>query len=318
MKKLTSTFLAVLMSFYGIIAMTPALAVADNGNHNGWNKSSQETKSNESGENENHGSVVSAAARSHSEDEGENHGSMVSAVAKDNHGHEDKNNNEDHENNNHHNDGDDDEDDDNDNGSATTTLAISNVTASSTGTTSEAIVWDTNRASDSKVYYSTSSPVVIGGSNTSLVSSGSMVSHHVMNLTGLTSGVTYYFVAVSSESSSSTATSSQSQFTVQTPAPADTTAPSILFATNIGSSASTTSLIWVTNESSDSKVWFGTTTPVSTSTAPMVSSGIFSFFHQLSLPSLATSTLYYFTIGSTDSSGNTGYYSASFTTPSTL
>ena len=311
MKKLTSTFLAVIMSFYGIIAMTPALALAksDHGN-----KNSQSESRFSSNDNENHGSVVSAVARSHSEDEGENHGSVVREVARDNRGHDDDD--DDDHNGNHHEDGDDDEDDDN--GSATTTLAISSLTASSTGTTSEAIIWDTNRSSDSKVYYSTSSPVVIGGSNTSFVNSGTLLTHHVMNLSGLTSGVTYYFIAVSSESSSSTATSSQSSFVAQTPVPTDTTAPNILFATNIGSSASTTSLVWVTNESSDSKIWVGTTTPVSTSTAPMVSSGVLSFFHQLNLPGLATSTLYYFTIGSMDSSGNTGYYSNSFTTPSTL
>ncbi len=98
----------------------------------------------------------------------------------------------------------------------------------------------------------------------------------------------------------------------------DIVAPSILFATNIGSSASTTNLIWVTNESSDSKIWIGTTTPVATTTAPVASSSALSYFHNLSLPNLATSTLYYFTISSADSSGNTRFYSNSFTTPFAL
>jgi hypothetical protein len=94
----------------------------------------------------------------------------------------------------------------------------------------------------------------------------------------------------------------------------DTTPPIILFTTNLGLKASTTSLIWVTNESSNSKIWFSTT-QVATSTTPLVSSGTLSFFHQLSLPNLATSTLYFYTISSTDAFGNTGYYSNSFTTP---
>ncbi len=304
MKKLNSAILAVFMSFYGVFAMTPALAIAkDHGNGN---------------QNENHGSVVSAVARSHSEDGDDNHGSVVSAVAKDNHGHrEDKNNNGHGEN------GDDHEEDDDgdDNGGtppATTTPAISNLTASSTGTTSESIIWDTNKLADSKVYYSTTTPVVVGASSTSFVSSAALVTHHTINLSGLVSGTTYRFIVVSSDSLGNTATSSESQFTTGTVPPADTTAPNILFAINIGSSASTTSLIWVTNEASNSNVWISTTTPVATTTAPIATSGTLSFFHQLSIPDLATSTLYYYTIGSTDSSGNTGFYSNSFTTPSTL
>lgn len=198
---------------------------------------------------------------------------------------------------------------------STLALAISNVTASSTGTTSEAIIWDTNKSANSKVYYSTTSPVVIGGPNTQVASSGTLLTHHQINLANLISGQTYYFLVVSTDSSSTTATSSQQSFVVQTQAPSDTTPPNILFASNNGLSTSTTSLIWITNESSDSKVWISTTTPVATTTAPVASSGTLSFFHQLGIPNLATSTLYYYTVSSTDSSGNTGYYSNSFTTP---
>jgi len=96
----------------------------------------------------------------------------------------------------------------------------------------------------------------------------------------------------------------------------DVTPPSILFATNLGLSASSTSLIWVTNEASDSNLWISTVSPVSTSTAPVASSSSLSFFHQLSIPSLAPSTLYYYTVSSKDASGNIGYYSGSFTSPS--
>lgn len=99
------------------------------------------------------------------------------------------------------------------------------------------------------------------------------------------------------------------------PVSADVTPPNILFATNVGVNASSTSLIWVTDEASDSKIWVSTTTPVATTTAPTASSSGLSYFHQLFVPGLATSTLYYYVVSSTDVAGNASYHSGSFTAP---
>ena len=131
------------------------------------------------------------------------------------------------------------------------------------------------------------------------------------NYTGLSENTTYYFVAWSNVGGVWYPGAVLSFTTGVTSS--DTNPPDIIFATNLGLHASTTSIIWVTNEASDSKVWIGTASPVSTSTSPVASSGTLSYFHQLNIPSLATSTLYYYTISSTDSSGNTDYYSSSFT-----
>lgn len=91
--------------------------------------------------------------------------------------------------------------------------------------------------------------------------------------------------------------------------------PKVLFATTLGLKASSTDLIWVTNRPADSKIWIGTSA-AATSSAPLISSTSLSYFHRLSLPNLATSTLYYYTISSTDASGRTVYYTSSFTSAS--
>lgn len=95
----------------------------------------------------------------------------------------------------------------------------------------------------------------------------------------------------------------------------DITAPVISGVATSNLLATTTSIVWTTNEKATSKVWFGTTTPVVTSPTPSVSSSEKVKGHNLLLSGLATSTAYYYVVGSTDSSGNTATSSQySFTT----
>ncbi len=83
----------------------------------------------------------------------------------------------------------------------------------------------------------------------------------------------------------------------------DTTAPII---SGVGTSAlmaTSTNIVWTTNEVSNSKVWFGTTTPVSLS---QIQTSLITptLNHVVPLSGLATSTTYYYVVGSSDAAGN--------------
>ena len=98
----------------------------------------------------------------------------------------------------------------------------------------------------------------------------------------------------------------------------DTIAP-VISVIGISPATSTAVVSWTTNENSDSKVWFGTTTPVSTGSTANVSASTLISSHLISLSGLATSTTYYFVVGSTDASGNSATSSTnSFVTTSGL
>ena len=88
---------------------------------------------------------------------------------------------------------------------------ISDVTATSASTTAT-ISWNTDQSSDSTVYYSTSTPVVIGADSTDNVTDSTQVTNHNLTLTGLATSTTYYLVVQSSDSAG-TATSSENSFT---------------------------------------------------------------------------------------------------------
>ena len=85
----------------------------------------------------------------------------------------------------------------------------------------------------------------------------------------------------------------------------DTLAPliSVVAASNI--TGSTTQITWTTNELSNSKVWVSTISPISTAGAPSVMNSNLVLSHSMSLSGLATSTTYFYVVGSADTSANT-------------
>lgn len=100
--------------------------------------------------------------------------------------------------------------------------------------------------------------------------------------------------------------------------PADTTSPVISGIGTLNLKATSTDIIWTTNEQTTSRVWFGTTTPVQSNLASstLVSSTSLVTSHSLPLVDLATSTSYYFLVVSSDAAGNTATSSqSSFVTP---
>jgi peptidoglycan hydrolase-like protein with peptidoglycan-binding domain len=129
------------------------------------------------------------------------------------------------------------------------------------------------------------------------------------NITATTTG-TYKFIASysgdSKNKSISTNCNSSGNSVLVTAVP-DTTAPVI---SSFGTSnllGTTTSIIWTTNENSNSKVWFGTSTPLSLThpATKLVSDSSLVTSHSLQLSGLATSTTYYFKVVSTDGANNT-------------
>ncbi|HEY4508997.1 MAG TPA: fibronectin type III domain-containing protein [Candidatus Paceibacterota bacterium] len=97
------------------------------------------------------------------------------------------------------------------------------------------------------------------------------------------------------------------QFRTKAVAQVDAIAPKILFESSFRINSTSSHVVWVTNENSDSKVWLSTSAGVSTSTTPRAVSSSMSLFHNLTVSGLATSTTYFYVVGSTDASGNTIY-----------
>ena len=124
-----------------------------------------------------------------------------------------------------------------------------------------------------------------------------MTTSHTITLTELSATTTYYYVVKSTDAYTNQATSTEMTFKTLP----DTTAPVI---SNIVSAPSATSTLitWDTNEESDSKVAYATSTTAT----------IFNEFkdesvinHSVDLTDMATSTLYYYWVVSKDIAGNT-------------
>lgn len=203
----------------------------------------------------------------------------------------------------------------NDNGGANysfTTVGgpvISNVTVNELTDKSATIFWNTSTSSDSFVYYSTnsnlSSPVQVGSS--SFVTSSSTTFQHRVTLTGLTSGVTYYFYVTSRDPDGNDATADNNGSYYSFVTTTDTKAPVI---SNISVPvASPTQLVifWITDEPATSQLEYGTT--ASTSDGSYAHStdidSTLSLSHAVAISGLTAETTYYFRAKSTDAAGNT-------------
>lgn len=87
---------------------------------------------------------------------------------------------------------------------------ISAISVTNIASTSARISWNTDEASDSKVWYGTSTPVL--SSSPSMASSASLVTSHVIDLSGLSASTTHYFLVGSKDASGNNATSSENSF----------------------------------------------------------------------------------------------------------
>ncbi len=162
---------------------------------------------------------------------------------------------------------------------------------------SASISWMTNESSNSRVWFATSTDI-LNASNKQMTSDLSLTTNHTVGLSGLTSATTYYFLVVSADAAGNTATSTSNLYTF-------TTLP-LSISSIVATPASTTASInWNTNVSSDSKVWYATSTPVVSASGKLSASNSASVTgHSITLTNLATSTTYYYVVVSKDSFGN--------------
>ena len=192
----------------------------------------------------------------------------------------------------------------------TTPPIISAVEVTDLSDESVTVIWTTDEPSDSIVSYGTNT-TVLG----SLAFDNSLVISHSIQLTGLTTGITYYFQVESTDASSNTAIDNNGGL-YYTFIPPDTTPPVISNVQSGNITATTAIITWITNEEADSIVNYGNETTLYNS----ASSSSFTFDHEITLTALSPGTTYYFEVQSTDHANNTaidnnnGQYYA-FTTP---
>lgn len=189
----------------------------------------------------------------------------------------------------------------NNNGTTTDTVApaLSNIVITSTQT-GATIKWTTNEISNSVVYIGTSTPV---STTTAAATNTSLVKNHTLTVSGLASSTIYYAVVTSKDAAGNVGTSGVVSFTTLAPAP-DTTAPTISGV--IATVASTTiNGWWTTNEPATTRIYYSTTTPINVLTSSFVENNTLVTSHALTVPNLATSTLYYLIFESKDAAGNT-------------
>ncbi len=174
---------------------------------------------------------------------------------------------------------------------------ISNLSVSNITSTTARVLWRTAEASTEAVRYGTVSGS-LGLTESGIAGDYNMT--HVITLTGLSPGTTYYYKAVSTDSGNNEGTSAEQSFTT---APADTAAP-VITHTATGSLTSTSvRVIWDTNETATGAVLYGTNSLNLNLSARDTG---YNMHHDVSIESLTPDTVYYFKVYSTDASGNQG------------
>ena len=94
---------------------------------------------------------------------------------------------------------------------ADTTGPILSAISAVVGTSTADVQWTTNENANSKVYYGTANPLVLGSATTLL--NASLLTAHSLALSGLSTSTTYYYVVESTDGASNVSTSSQQSFT---------------------------------------------------------------------------------------------------------
>lgn len=174
-----------------------------------------------------------------------------------------------------------------------------------TDITKATITWATDEKSNSTIFWSTISPVNTTSSSTQTLSQNNKVKNHKMVLNGLSASTTYFAIVKSKDSSGNVATSSEFSFTTKAPVIIGDTVPPTIFSVVAVVSISTSNIGWQTNEPATSKVYYSTTSPISTTSASFVESNALSTVHLLKIQNLATSTTYYAIVESKDAALNT-------------
>jgi phosphodiesterase/alkaline phosphatase D-like protein len=183
---------------------------------------------------------------------------------------------------------------------------LSAIAAGSVTATSAVISWTTNEAATAQVEYGTTTAY---GSTSAL--DNTLLTGHTRTLSNLAPSTTYHFRVISKDAANNTATSGDNTFT--TPAPPDTTAPTLSAIAAGNLTRSSAAISWTTNELSDTQIQYGTTLAYG-STTPLNSALTLS--HSQNLTGLSAATLYHYRVLSKDAAGNLAISGDNtFTTP---
>lgn len=162
--------------------------------------------------------------------------------------------------------------------------------------TSATIEWETDEASEGWVEYGFTKNY---GYKEPKNPSGNFVFVHNITLTDLSPASTYHFMAVFTDEAGNQNESDDYSFS--TLPPIDNTPPDLISGPNLIFVGETTAtIVWVTDELSDSEVYYGTTT----SYGSQITNTELSIDHEITLTDLTSGTTYHYMVKSTDSSGN--------------
>lgn len=183
-----------------------------------------------------------------------------------------------------------------------TAPGIVSTSVSDIGTSTARISWTTNEAARAHIVYGTSTSYT---SETVWSTEAATAGSHV--ITGLLANTAYHFLIHVKDAAGNVTASGDHTFTTTAAVspPADTTAP-VISSISVGGIASTTANVaWTTNELATSKVYYGTTTPLTLSSASFIADSSLVTSHSKSLSGLMASTTHYYVIESKDGAGNT-------------
>ena len=186
--------------------------------------------------------------------------------------------------------------------SDTTPPVISVVSSGTPSYNTATITWTTDENANSLVDFGTD----ISYGSTQGNSANSTTSHSVV-LTGLASETTYYYRVKSMDVAGNTAVDDNSEagytfLTTAAPDPDDTTAPVISSVSSSSITSTGATIVWTTDENSDSTVGFS----LNTSFDREQGSTTATTSHSIALVNLAPETTYYYQIKSRDGGGNLG------------
>ena len=164
------------------------------------------------------------------------------------------------------------------------------------------ITWGTDTASDSTIFFSTSTSFAVSSSTTD----SSSVTTHSVTLNNLNTSTKYYYYARSIDGSSNVNTDRNvvsgvpNYYTFNTSN--DVTAPTFSgFTTTVATT--TVNIDWTTNEDSSSQIEYGTTTAYGSTTS---NDSALTLRHGATITGLTDSTLYHYRALSSDANGNAG------------
>jgi hypothetical protein len=184
---------------------------------------------------------------------------------------------------------------------------ISNVGTTGVSQTTVTVTWTTDQPASSQVNYG-----VTNGYGSSSPVNTSLVTAHVVTITGLAAGTAYDFDVVSANAAAQSTTSPNA--TVTTPA-VNATAPYVGYVAAWGINNSSATVTWSTDVAATGQLAYGTSTALgqlSPLQATMTAS------HGVVLSGLVSGTTYYFVCQSTGANGTTGYSAVTtFTTTGT-